>query len=65
MDVKSYYRHCRSIGNYRAVDALALAREAAALDEANYVTVPPASAGVEVMPDGTSPIILSFGIKVY
>lgn len=65
MDFKAYYRHCRRIGTYRAVDAIALARQAAALDEANYVTTPPASVGVEVMPDGSSPIILSFGIKVY
>jgi hypothetical protein len=65
MNVKAYYRHARSIGNYKAVDALALARQAATLDETRRVSIPPATVGLEVLPDGSNPIILSFGIKVF
>jgi hypothetical protein len=65
MTVHEYYKQARSLGAFRAVDCLMLARQAAALDEAKYVSVPPASVGVEVMPDGSAPVILSFGIKVF
>jgi hypothetical protein len=34
MSARSYYTHIRSLGAFRAVEALALAREAAALDQA-------------------------------
>jgi hypothetical protein len=42
MNAATYYRHIRSLGAFRAVDALALAREAVELDQAaaNKARVP-------------------------
>jgi len=34
MNTATYFAHIRSLGAFRAVDAIALAREAAALDQA-------------------------------
>lgn len=65
MNVQSYYRHARSLGAFRAVDALNLARQAAALDEAARISVPPALVHYEVMPDGNDLVKLSFAVKVY
>ncbi|QWY83624.1 hypothetical protein [Rhizobium phage RHph_X2_26] len=65
MTARDYYRHARSLGSFRAIDALRLAREAASLDEKARVSVPPATVAREVMPDGTAPVNLSFGVTVY
>lgn len=67
MDAKGYFRHIRSLGAFRAIDAIKLAREAAALDRAAAAKRAPGYDVVarEVMPDGGDPLHLSFGIKVY
>jgi hypothetical protein len=69
MDTRDYFKHIRSLGAFPAAGALALAREAAALDKARdekrAIAAGPSIAAYEVMPDGTAPVRLSFGIKVY
>lgn len=65
MTTKEYYKHVRGLGSFRAIDALRLAREAAKLDDAAYVSIPPSTVAREVMPDGSAPIHLSFGVSVY
>jgi hypothetical protein len=60
MNATAYYRHIRSLGPFRAIEALALAREAAALDAK---AVRPASPDVVAVEDGC--VFLSFGIKVF
>lgn len=69
MQAQQYFRHIRNLGPFKASDAIRLAREAAELDrasvEAQYVTVPPATVSRETLHDGTDPIHLSFGIKVF
>ena len=66
MNVAAYYRRARSLGA-RAIEALLMAKEAAALDDAAAARrmPPPATVSREVMPDGTSPVSLSFAIKVF
>lgn len=67
MDAKQYYAHARALGAFSAADCLTLAREAAELDRiaAAKKSAPPATIARETMPDGSAPINLSFGIKVY
>jgi len=67
MTVLSYYRHARLLGNFRAIDCLAMARQAAALDEASRRArlPPPGAASYETMPDGSGLVRLSFSIKVF
>jgi hypothetical protein len=67
MDAKAYFRHIRSLGAFRAIDAIKLAREAAALDHAAAAKRAPGPEVVarEVMPDNSNPLRLSFGVKVY
>ena len=65
MTARDYFKHARSIGNFRAIDAWDLAKEAAEMDWNSYKPTPPASVGVEFMPDGSAPVALSFGIKVF
>jgi hypothetical protein len=67
MNAQAYFHHIRSLGSFPAAAALELAREAAALDEAAAAKrrAGPDIVAREVMPDGSAPITLSFGIKVY
>ena len=65
MTATEYFRHARSLGAFRAVDALALAREAAALDEAHRIATPPAQVWHEVNPDGSGRVSLSAGVLVF
>lgn len=67
MTIQAYYRHARSIGPFRAVDCLAMARQAFALDEAGRLArLPtPGAASYEVMPDGDNFVRLSFSVKVF
>ena len=71
MSVSSYYRHLRSITGMRgrAVECIALAREAEALDEASRQRKAaerrPDMVSVEVLPDGSNPIRLSRGVLVF
>ena len=61
MTIHAYYRHARSLGAFRAVDAMALARQAHALDVAAAANRRPA--WVEVWAeDGYK---LSRAIRVY
>lgn len=62
MTVAAYYRHLRLLGPFRAVDALALAREASALDvkAAHRALGGPSLRHIE---DGC--VRLSFAIKVF
>jgi hypothetical protein len=68
MKAREYYKVARACG-LRAVNAIELAREAEDLDmtaarlKAQYLGQDVVSH--ETMPDGSSPIRLSFGIKVY
>lgn len=67
MNTQEYFAHTRSIGPFKASDCLRLAREAAELDRlaAVRVSVPPATVSREVLHDGSNPVHLSFGIKVF
>lgn len=67
MTVRAYYQHIRSLGPFRAVDALRVAREAAALDDARRLreTVPFVTVSYEVWPDGSAPLRLGGGIRVF
>jgi len=56
-----YYLHARRLGAYRAIDALALARQAAALDEAAAMQARAPFVDVSVV-DGCR---LSNSIRVY
>lgn len=64
MTAQAYYRHARALGAFPAHEALRLARVAAALDDARPVA-PPSLASVELLPDGTAPVRLSFAVKVF
>ena len=65
--VKSYYRHTRALAAIPAVDALTLARAAFALDRSADAAriAPPAVVSRESLHDGSNPLTLSYGIKVY
>lgn len=67
MTLQGYYRHARSIGPFRAIDCLDLARQAVAADEAARIArlPPPGSASYEVMPNGDGFVRLSFSVKVF
>jgi hypothetical protein len=67
MNAQTYFRHIRSLGAFRAIDAIAMAREAAALNEAAAAKRSPVPEIVarEVMHDGSNALHLSFGVKVY
>lgn len=67
MDTQEYYRHARSLGAFPAADCLALAKQAAALDEAAQVRriPPPGTVFYEVAPGAAAPLKLSFCIKVF
>lgn len=67
MDVQQYFKHARSIGAFRAQDALALAREAADLDRAAEAKriPPPALVAREVVFDNGDAVTLSFAVKVF
>ena len=67
MNATADYRHARALGPFPAAAALALAREAAALDEAAAAKRLPGPVVVwhETMPDGSAPLRLSNGVKVY
>lgn len=67
MQTADYYRHARSIGPFRAVDALAMAREAAKIDEAAAARkiAPRSIVHYEVMPDGSAMVRSSLGVTVY
>lgn len=56
--VSSYYRHARSLGNFRAIDCFYMARSAAALD--NRIAVAPPAL---VCNEGGQR--LTFAIKVF
>lgn len=67
MNANEYFKHARNLGAFRAEDCLALAREAAALDEAAEAKrlAPPSSECREVLHDGSNELKLSFAIKVF
>ena len=67
MNATAYYRHARALGPFPAAEALALAREAAALDEAAAAKRRPGPVVVwhETLPDGTAPLRFSNGVTVY
>lgn len=67
MNAQDYYRHARTLGAFSAHECFALAREAAALDNAARVknSVPFVTISCEVLPDESNPLTLSFGIKVF
>jgi hypothetical protein len=62
MTTATYYRHIRSLGAFRAVEALALAREAAELDTAARVR---ALGGPSLVCWEDGEVKLSFAIKVF
>jgi hypothetical protein len=69
MTTAEYFRHTRSLAPFPANQALALARAAVALDEAAAARkaryAGQDTVAREVMPDGSAPIHLSFGVKVF
>lgn len=67
LTVAGYYRHVRSLGDFRAIDAIRAAREAVRLDEVNRLrgTVPYVTVDTEVWPDGTRSRRLGGGIRVF
>lgn len=67
MNVQAYYRRARSLGAFSAVDALLMAREAVALDEAAVARriVLPGVVWNETLSDGSNALRLSHGVKVY
>lgn len=67
MNATAYYRHARALGPFSAAAALALAREAAALDEAAAAKRVPAPVVVwhETLLDGSAPLRFSNGVTVY
>jgi hypothetical protein len=69
MNTQNYFKVARSLGAFRAVDCLALAREAAELDRAAAARAASAAGpdvvAVETLPDGNGAVQLSFGVKVY
>ena len=64
MTTKDYYIHARSLGQFRAVDCLRMARECAAMD-ARANAKPPIFAYTETLPDGSGMMKLSNAVKVY
>jgi hypothetical protein len=60
-----YFKHARSLAPFPAHQALALAREAAALDRLAIKVQQPVIAWYEVLPDGSNLVKFSNGIKVY
>jgi hypothetical protein len=62
MNTAAYFRHIRSLAPFRAVEALALAREAAALDVAAKVR---AKGGADLVCWEDGEVRLSFAIKVF
>lgn len=67
MTARNYYQHIRSLGSFRAVDAIELAREAEMLDKSAEMrrVTPPPTISRETLADGSNPINLSFGIRVF
>lgn len=70
MNVREYYKHNRSLGNFRAQDCLMLAREAAALDaaaaeRANASRPGPSQVSWETLPDGSAPARFNPPIYVF
>jgi len=67
MNAHDYFRHARSLGAFRAEDALALAREAVALDEAAKLKklAPASLVSYELVDGDTVPVKLSFAVKVF
>ncbi len=61
MTAANYYHHIRTLGPFRAIEALALAREAAALDAAK----PRVSPGPTLVCWEDGEVRLSFSIKVF
>jgi len=64
MDVKTYYRHARSIGPFPARDCLRMARDCAEMDK-RAKTEQPRIVSYEVLPDGSGMIRLSNSVKVF
>ncbi len=68
MSVREYYQHARSLGAFRAVDCLRVARDAAAAEWAASMRLAanrgPSAASWERI-GNEQPIKLSFSIKVY
>jgi hypothetical protein len=67
MQTTQYFQHARSLGAFRAEDALAVARQAAELDRvaALKAAAQPTVAWYEVLPDGSGMVRFSNGVKVY
>ena len=67
MTVAQYYFHTRALAPFRAVDCLAMARQAVALDHAATLAAlpPPGAASYEVDLTGGVAVRLSFSIKVF
>lgn len=63
--VKDYYAHARALGEFTASQCLDLARQAAKMDIDGMPIIPAAITSREVLHDGSDPVTLSFGIKVY
>jgi len=70
--VREHYRHARSLGAFRAVDCLRIARAAAELDRTSAearTAVRVASCWTtayrETWPDGSAPIRLTDGVRVF
>ncbi len=61
MTVTNYYRYIRTLGPFRAIEALALAHKAAALDAAK----PRISSGPTLVCWEDGEVRLSFSIKVF
>lgn len=69
MNTADYFHHARKLAAFPADAALALAREAAALDKAaaerKVADTGPSEVWVESLPDGSVPLRFSRGIKVF
>ena len=63
--VANYFKHIRSLGAFSAADSLALAREAAALDEAAEARKYTPGAVSHERIGNEQPMRLSFSIKCY
>lgn len=67
MTTAQYFSHIRSLGAFPAAGALELARKAVEMDNKAAAKCSPSTAVVwhEILPDGSVPLKLSHGVKVY
>lgn len=65
MTIKEYYFHARALGNFRAADALKVAKAAYLLDLKLITVRPTAEVWNEKLPDGTGELRASAGVRVY